>query len=85
MIDARILPNDINTVKSGQTVQVHLTPFQTRYTNLMHGTLRDIGGDTLTDDKTGARYKGRIVVDHEAIEQLGENIQLAAGSRQRYS
>jgi HlyD family secretion protein len=80
VIDARILPNDINTVKTGQTVQVHLTPFHTRYTNLLHGTLRDIGADTLTDDKTGTHYyKGSIVIDHEAIKQLGENIQLAAG------
>jgi HlyD family secretion protein len=80
VIDARILPNDINTVKMGQTVQVHLTPFHTRYTNMLHGTLRDIGADTLTDDKTGTHYyKSSIVIDHDTIKELGENVQLAAG------
>jgi hypothetical protein len=64
----------------GQTVQVHLTPFHTRYTNMLHGTLRDIGADTLTDEKTGAHYyKGSIVIDHDAVKELGENVQLAAG------
>jgi HlyD family secretion protein/epimerase transport system membrane fusion protein len=80
VIDARVLPNDINTIKTGQTVQVHLTPYHTRYSNLLHGTLRDIGADTLTDEKTGAKYyKCSIVVDHDALSQIGETIQLAAG------
>ena len=80
VVDARILPNDINTVKSGQSVQVHLTPFHMRYTNLMHGTLRDIGADTLTDEKTGSHYyKGSVVVDHAAIKELGDNVQLTPG------
>lgn len=80
VIEARISPNDIDAVKPGQVAQVHLTPFHTRYTNLLHGTLRDISADTLTDDKTGTRYyRAFIVVDHDAVKELGENIQLSAG------
>jgi HlyD family secretion protein/epimerase transport system membrane fusion protein len=80
VIEARISPNDIDAVKPGQIAQVHLTPFHTRYTNLLHGVLRDISADTLTDDKTGVRYyRAFIVVDHDAVKELGENIQLSAG------
>jgi HlyD family secretion protein len=80
VIEARVSPNDINVVKPGQIAQVHLTPFHTRYTNLMHGTLRDISADTLTDEKTGTRYyRAYVVVDHDAIKELGENIQLSPG------
>jgi HlyD family secretion protein/epimerase transport system membrane fusion protein len=80
VIEARLSPNDIDAVKPGQVAQVHLTPYHTRYTQLLHGTLRDISADTLTDDKTGQRYyRANIVVDHAAVQEIGENIQLAAG------
>jgi len=80
IIEARVLPNDIDAVKPGQTALVHLTPYHTRYTQLLTGSLRDISADTLTDDKTGQRYyKANIVVDHEALKTVGENIVLSAG------
>ncbi len=80
VIEARVSPNDIDAVKPGQIAQVHLTPYHTRYTKLLHGSLRDISADTLTDEKTGTRYyKANIVVDHEAVLDAGENIVLSAG------
>jgi HlyD family secretion protein len=80
VIEARVSPNDIDAVKPGQIAQVHLTPYHTRYTQLLHGSLRDISADTLTDDKTGTRYyKAYVVVDHEAVKNAGENIVLSAG------
>ena len=42
--------------------------------------MRDISANTLTDEKTGMRYyRANIVVDHEAVKDLGENIQLSPG------
>jgi HlyD family type I secretion membrane fusion protein len=80
VIEARLSPNDIDAVKPGQVAQVHLTPYHTRYTQLLHGTLRDISADTLTDEKTGMRYyRANVVVDHSAVEEIGENIRLAPG------
>jgi HlyD family secretion protein len=80
VIEARISPNDIDAVKPGQVAQVHLTPYHTRYTQLLHGNLRDISADTLTDDKTNTRYyKANIVVDHQAVKEVDENIVLSAG------
>lgn len=80
VIEARVSPNDIDAVKPGQTAQVHLTPYHTRYTQLLHGSLRDISADTLTDEKTNTRYyKANIVVDHEAVKKVDENIVLSAG------
>ena len=80
VIEARVSPNDIDAVKPGQTAQVHLTPYHTRYTNLLHGNLRDVSADTLTDDKTGTRYyKANIVVDREDVKKVDENIVLSAG------
>ena len=59
---------------------MHLTPYHTRYTNLLHGSLRDISADTYTDDKTNTRYyKANIVVDHEDVKKVDENIVLSAG------
>jgi HlyD family secretion protein/epimerase transport system membrane fusion protein len=80
VIEARVSPNDIDAVKPGQTAQVHLTPYHTRYTNLLHGNLRDISADTYTDDKTNTRYyKANIVVDREDVKKVDENIVLSAG------
>lgn len=80
IIEARVSPNDIDAVKPGQTALVHLTPYHTRYTQLLHGSLRDISADTLTDEKTGTRYyKANVVVDHQAVQAVGENIVLSAG------
>src|SRR5262245_14294840 len=80
VIEARIQPTDIDTLKPNQAAQVHLTPFHTRYTRLLQGTLRDVSADSLTDDRTGARYyKAFIVVDRDSIINIEENIQLAAG------
>ena len=80
VIEARIQPTDINVLKPGQTAQVHLTPYHTRYTRLLQGSLREISADSLTDEKTGARYyKAYIIVDHNSIQAIEENIELAAG------
>ena len=80
VIEARIQPTDINVLKPGQTAQVHLTPYHTRYTRLLQGSLREISANSLTDEKTGARYyKAYIIVDHNSIQAIEENIELAAG------
>ena len=79
VIDARVSPNDIDVIKPGQPAQIHLTPLHMRYNNLLHGTLREISADSLVDDKSGQRYyTARVIVDHEALKELGE-LQLSAG------
>src|SRR5262249_37209768 len=80
VIEARILPTDIDVLKAGQTAQVHLTPYHTRYTRLLEGSLRDTSADSLVDEKTNQRYyKAFVVVDRNSVRALEENIQLAAG------
>jgi hypothetical protein len=44
----------------GGQVQVHATPFHTRYMHLVQGLMRDVSADTLTDRKTGAYCRRQI-------------------------
>ena len=80
VIDARVRPNDIETIYPGMQARVLLTAYTQRNLPQIFGTLRSISADRLVDDRTGEPYfLAKVLVQSEEIEHLGGDIDLIAG------
>lgn len=56
IVDARINPNDIDTVHAGQTARLKLTALNARTTPEVSGTVLDVSADRLVDSTTREPY-----------------------------
>ena len=79
IIDARVKPIDIKMVRSGMPARVLLTAYRQRNLPQVHGTLRSISADKLTDDRTGEAYfLAKVEVDPAELAQL-KDVRLSPG------
>jgi membrane fusion protein, type I secretion system len=79
IVEARIRPEDINSVRAGSPADVRLTAYKYRTTPLVEGSVTYVSGDRLTDTQTGASYYVvHVKVPPEALSQAG-NLKLQAG------
>ncbi|WP_374448902.1 HlyD family type I secretion periplasmic adaptor subunit [Stella sp.] len=68
IIDVRVNPNDIDTVRVGATARVRLTAFNQRETPQIDGKVIQVSADSIVDPQTGlATYRARIAVPVEAL------------------
>ena len=73
VIDARVRPTDIERITPGMSARVVLTAYRQRTLPLIHGKLRSVSADALTDDRTGQRYfLAKVQVDPDDIAHLKE-------------
>ena len=80
VIDARVRPQDIETVYPGLEAQVLLTAYTQRNLPRIFGTLQSISADRLTDDRTDEPYfLAKVYVDAAQTENIGTDIDLMAG------
>ncbi|EKV29247.1 hypothetical protein C882_0554 [Caenispirillum salinarum AK4] len=81
VVEARVKPVDIDTVRPGMAARVVLTAYRQRSMPQIVGTLRSISADRLTDEASGEPYfLARVEVDPEALETAGgEDVRLMAG------
>jgi HlyD family type I secretion membrane fusion protein len=56
IIEARFSPNDVDSIRANQTVQVRFETFHSRTIPVIQGKIRTISQDRLTDDATHAPY-----------------------------
>ena len=56
IIDARVRPTDIERIAPGMSARVVLTAYRQRNLPLIHGRLRSISADAMTDERTGLSY-----------------------------
>lgn len=56
VIDARVRPTDIERITPGMSARVVLTAYRQRKLPLIHGRLRSISADAMTDERTGLSY-----------------------------
>jgi HlyD family type I secretion membrane fusion protein len=56
LIDARFSPNDVDSLRQGQTVQVRFVTFHSRTLPVIEGTVRSISQDRLSDEATHQAY-----------------------------
>jgi len=78
-VSARIDPNDIEQVYSGQDVRLMFTTFSRRTTPEVLGKVVRVAADAQTDEVTGLSYYEAILrPDAEALAKL-ENVELLPG------
>ena len=79
IVEARIRPEDINSVRSGSQAEIRLTAYKQRTTPLVHGEVTYVSGDRMVDEQTKqAYYVVHVNVARAALEQAG-NLRMQAG------
>jgi HlyD family secretion protein len=80
LIEARIATTDIDAVRPGQSVQVHLAAYSGRTMPRLPGRLREVSADSVTDPRTGqSYYAAQIEVDLEGLLRLAPDVTLTSG------
>ncbi|MFL2583432.1 MAG: HlyD family type I secretion periplasmic adaptor subunit [Gammaproteobacteria bacterium] len=79
VVNAIVLPNDIDSVAVGQIAEVRLTALNFRTTPSIYGVVVSVSGDSLMDQNTNQPFfLTRISIPAKEREKLGE-IRLTAG------
>lgn len=80
LIDARVLPNDIDVVHAGLAAEVRLTAYSSRGLPRITGHVRTVSADRLVE-QAGSQpyYLARVEVAREELEKLGSAVQLMPG------
>ena len=79
IVEARIRPEDINSVRSGSEAEIRLTAYKQRTTPLVRGEVTYVSGDRMVDEQTKqAYYVVHVKVAQAALEQAG-NLRMQAG------
>jgi HlyD family secretion protein/epimerase transport system membrane fusion protein len=74
VLEVQISPMDIDTVKVGDQVSLHISAVDTRLVPVIFGTLDNISADRVTDQRTGnAYYKGRVLISQDQLDRLGDH------------
>jgi HlyD family secretion protein len=79
VVEARIMPQEIDQLRIGQPAIVRFTSFNQRTTPELNGTVSVIAADVVQDERTNSKYYTiRINVPDEEIARLGDH-KLIAG------
>ena len=79
IVQANILPNDIDSVEIGQKAEVRLTSLSLRTTPAIFGIVTAVSGDSILDPVTGGSYfRSRVEIPREEIEKL-DDVKLTSG------
>jgi HlyD family secretion protein len=72
-VEAKVNPQDIDQVRTGQVALLRLSAFNQRTTPEIYGTVTRISADAATDQRTGQTYYTiRIAMPGEEVAKLGE-------------
>jgi HlyD family secretion protein len=70
-VDARIPPDKIDQVRTGQSARIRLSAFNSGATPELNGAV-DVVSPDLVHDQSGAYYDVRISLKQEEIQRLGD-------------
>lgn len=80
LIEARINPQDINSVIVDQKAKIHLTAYKSIHVPSIDGVVSYVSADTVQDPVTGADYyTAYIMPDKETLDKLSKKVTLLAG------
>ena len=80
IIEARLLPTDIDLVKEGLETKIQLSAFKAKKVPKLNGTVLNVSADILADQTTGDRYfLTRVLVDEEELAKLKADVSLYPG------
>jgi HlyD family type I secretion membrane fusion protein len=72
LIQARVRPDAIDDIRLNQRAEIRFTGLKQRYITVIHGTLRRVSADSLTDNRTGLGYfNAEVDVDMNDIKANG--------------
>lgn len=79
IIEAKVMPQDIDVVHNGLEASVRLTAYKTRKVPPVSGTVVNVSGDRFNEERTGiSYYLARVEVDIKQLESL-DNVHLYPG------
>lgn len=79
VVEARVAPQDIDQIYSGQKAILRFSAFSQKTTPEISGAIERVSADVSVDQRTGASfYVARIAITPEEIERLG-NVALMPG------
>lgn len=79
VVEARVLPDDIDVVHIGMPAWVRLTAYKARAHMAFNGKVIDLSPSTFLDEKVGLRYYAARVELSSPSALLGENVSLQPG------
>ena len=80
LVEARLQPSDIKDVRRGLPARVVLTAYPQRNLPIIHGVVREVSADRLTDERTGQPYFGtEVAVDRAELAGLDGEVALMSG------
>jgi len=80
IIEAKILPQDIDVVHSGLDARVRLTAFKVRNVPVIEGKVIHVSPDRFVDQYTGhPYYLARVRISNEVLDDLAEKVELYPG------
>jgi HlyD family secretion protein len=80
VVEAKIQPQDIDSVRLGQTALLRLTAFNARTTPEIDGAVTRISADVTADPKTGQSYYiVRVTIPSDQVARLGAHERLIPG------
>ena len=83
VVNAIVMPNDVDSVAVGQKAEVRLTALNFRTTPSIYGVVVSVSGDSLMDQNTNQPFfLTRISIPSKEREKLGD-IRLTAGMPRR--
>lgn len=79
IIEAKVMPQDIDVVHDGLEASVRLTAYKTRKVPPVSGRVVNVSGDRFNDERTGiSYYLARVEVDIKQLDAL-DNVHLYPG------
>jgi HlyD family type I secretion membrane fusion protein len=80
VIDAKVRPTDMDTVRAGQAARVLFPAYGQRNLPQIFGRLRSVSADRFTDQRTGEAYfLAKVEVEPAELERLAPEIELSPG------
>ena len=80
IVEARVRPDDIDTVREGLTAKVQLVAYKSKRVPKLTGTVKSVSPDILTDERSGMGYfLARIQLHDNEITALKTKITLNPG------
>lgn len=80
LIEAQLPPTAIKDVRRGLPARVVLTAYPQRNLPIIHGVVREVSADRLTDPRTGAPYfAAQVAVDADELAGLRGEVALMSG------
>lgn len=80
IVEARIRPQDIDSVYKGLKARISLTAFKDRKVPKLNGEVSSVYGDIVSDERSGESYYiARIKIDGEEVKKLKSEIKINPG------